>query len=366
MRIAITALGTDLNDDTPGLLQMLAGQKKEHEFVIFTDSTFPSFQNMSVQVVDSPVTSLLSKRWWLDVKLPAALKKYKPDIVIDLAGDASLRTTFPQLLFITGTMFIHHPKQFSSAELLFRQFYLPKYFKRAKAIAVPSDHVKADLVQHFKIPAPKINVVHSSMNSLTVELDSQQKEQVKDEHTEGREYFLYDMAFQPGDRLITLLKAFSRFKKWQLSNMKLVVTGQHIDDDLTAKLNTYKYRDDVVMLKDPGTKQNAALLAAAYAFIHIPLYDGHGSAVIAAMRSGTPVIAADDFAIPEVGGDAVLYVEASNEEMIAAEMIRLYKDETLRSKLAEAGKLQAEKYDDHASAEQLWQLISNIVAGKSA
>jgi glycosyltransferase involved in cell wall biosynthesis len=102
-------------------------------------------------------------------------------------------------------------------------------------------------------------------------MESEEKEQVKAIYTEGKEYFLFTGNIYPEDQLLVLLKAFSQFKKWQLSNMKLVLAGATNKKTarLKEKLATYKYREDVVILENPSPELITNLLQAAYAPVYI-------------------------------------------------------------------------------------------------
>jgi glycosyltransferase involved in cell wall biosynthesis len=366
MRIAINAAGYDGNTGLLGVLQAMAIQKPGDSFIIFSDKPLPLQPAIKTEITGSPITSLLGKRWWLDVKLPAALKNSQADILVNINGDLSLRTGTPQLICITDTAFLHYAGNTSSAELLFLKFYLPRYLQKAKTVITPSLYMAEDLVSKFNIPGEKVSVIPVIAGPAATELSWEQKEQVKDGYADGREFFLFTGGFEPVNDVMTVLKAFSQFKKWQRSNMKLVITGDTSNTEIAGKLNTYKFRDDVIVLEDATEDQVTKLVPAAYAFIHTPLYDASGASVIAAMRSGTPVIASKAAAIPGVAGEAVLYADAGKDEIIAEQMIRLHKDEALRGRIIEAGKLQAAKYGDHSSANRLWQLIRDTVSGNIA
>lgn len=96
-------------------------------------------------------------------------------------------------------------------------------------------------------------------------------EQIKEKYASGTGYFLYAGPVYPPDLLITLLKAFSHFKKWQQSNMKLVLAGpiNRKTKKLKEKLATYKYREDVIIIEGPAAEAIDELTAAAFATVAI-------------------------------------------------------------------------------------------------
>jgi glycosyltransferase involved in cell wall biosynthesis len=158
---------------------------------------------------------------------------------------------------------------------------------------------------------------------------------------------------------MNLLKAFSLFKKWQKSNMKLLVAGRLAwkFEDLVEKLETYKYRDDVQLLGAVTDEQLAKITASAYALVYPSLFEGFGLPVLEAMQSGVPVIASDASSIPEVGGDAALYASPNDPDAFAKQMLLLYKDETARNKQIEKGIERAAAFSWDKTANQVWQNI---------
>ena len=79
------------------------------------------------------------------------------------------------------------------------------------------------------------------------------------------------------------------------------------------------------------------LYAAATALVFPSLYEGFGLPVLEAMACGTPAVVSRAAALPETAGDAALYAEAEDPEAIAAQILALVDDETLRASLIERG-----------------------------
>lgn len=102
-------------------------------------------------------------------------------------------------------------------------------------------------------------------------MEWEEREQIKEKYAGGTEYFLYAASIYPVDPLILLLKAFSYFKRWQQSNMKLIVAGatNRKTEKLKEKLATYKYREDVILIENPAAEALIELTAGAYASVTI-------------------------------------------------------------------------------------------------
>jgi glycosyltransferase involved in cell wall biosynthesis len=158
---------------------------------------------------------------------------------------------------------------------------------------------------------------------------------------------------------MNLLKAFSLFKKWQNSNMQLLVAGRLAwqYEDLIEKLKTYKYREDVVMLNYVSDEQLAKITASAYALVYPSLFEGFGLPIIEAMQAGTPVICSDTSSMPEASADAALFADPNSPDAIAKQMLAIYKDESLRDELVQKGKRRAAEFSWDTTADLVWTAI---------
>jgi glycosyltransferase involved in cell wall biosynthesis len=205
--------------------------------------------------------------------------------------------------------------------------------------------------------------VPGAARAVFAPINWQAKQTIKAEFAAGTEYFLCTGGIHPRKNLINLLKAFSLFKKWQHSNMKLVIAGRLAweYEGILEKLQTYKYREDVVMTGYLPDEQLAKLTAGAYALVYPSWFEGFGLPVIEAMQAGTPVITSNTSSMPEAGGEAALYANPAEPDSIAKHMLSLYRDETFRSQLIEAGFNQAAKYNWDVSAEKIWNVLKSMM-----
>ena len=79
------------------------------------------------------------------------------------------------------------------------------------------------------------------------------------------------------------------------------------------------------------------LIRGAMAFCFPSSYEGFGFPVIEAMACGTPVICSDRGSLKEVAGDAGLILDSLNSKAIAHAMIRVSRDDDLRSGMRSRG-----------------------------
>ena len=340
----------------------------EHQFIFIFDRPYDSrfiySQNITPVVAGPAARHPLLWKWWYDIKIPAVLKKYKADIFVSTDGFCSLNTKVPQCLVVHDLAFIHFPGHISKSRALYYNRYTPRFLKKANVIATVSEFSKKDILSHYKLPAEKIEIVPNATREIFHPIDYLGKQEIKEKYTEGTEFFVYTGSIHPRKNLHNLLKAFSVFKKKQKSNMKLLLVGRLAwkYSAFTESLKNYKYRDDVVMTGYLPDEELARIIASAYAMVYPSFWEGFGMPVLEAMRCETPVVTSSGTAMVEIAGDAALFADPHNYNDIADNMILLYKDENLRSKLVEKGKKQSEHYSWDASADSFWKCIEKTVS----
>jgi len=370
MRIAVNAIFLQ-KDQLEGfghyvneIVSRWVKQHPEHTFILLFDRPYDDEfiygPNVIPLVVRPAARHAVSFKYWYDVKAPLALRRLKPDVWIQPYGFCSLTSSIPQILMVHDLAFLHHPAFLPWHQRWFYKRYTGKFLEKAAGVVTVSDHTKNDILTAYpSVPAEKITTIPGAARTLFQPVNWQEKQEVKDGFADGREYFLFAGGIHPRKNLMNLLKAFSLFKKWQHSNMKLLVAGRLAwqYDDLVEKLKTYKYRDDVVMLGYLPDEQLAKITASAYSLVYPSFFEGFGLPVIEAMQCGVPVITSNTSALPETGGTAALYADPADPDAIAKQMLLLYRDETLRSKLIENGKERAGEFSWDKAAEKFWKTL---------
>jgi glycosyltransferase involved in cell wall biosynthesis len=204
-----------------------------------------------------------------------------------------------------------------------------------------SETVKSNLGEQYASNAKKINLIYGGPSLDPQLLSEDEKAAVKEKYTDGKEYFLYRGSFD-SPNVVQLLKAFSIFKKRQKSNMKMVLLGEDNSDKkaFSVLLNTYKYREDVVLAHEENIE--IELVSAAFAYIQ-PYRSNSLCFVFDALQNNIPALVDASSPLIEIDSEAVLCFDTHSAEDIADALMRIYKDEQLYRELIEKGKRLIEK-----------------------
>jgi glycosyltransferase involved in cell wall biosynthesis len=142
--------------------------------------------------------------------------------------------------------------------------------------------------------------------------------------------------------VIRLIEAFEAMPP----GWKLVLAGGsgYGWEEVRARLERSKRRADI---ETPGYVTPAELerlYQRASIFAFPSLGEGFGIPVLEAMARGIPVVTSERIATAEVAGDAALLVNPLDSTAIAAALERIIESEELRTKLSEAGIVQAAQF----------------------
>lgn len=168
-------------------------------------------------------------------------------------------------------------------------------------------------------------------------------------------YFLAVSELTTRKNFVHLLKSFVKFlENTKANDIYLVLVGpvRKGYEEVSKQVDNIElYKDKIIQTGYIDNEDLAPLYNGALAFVYPSLYEGFGLPVLEAMQCGTPVVSADNTSLPEVGGDAVLYVSGHDEEQTASVLAKVYNDSGLRSELSAKGLSRAKEFSwDKTSA----------------
>lgn len=100
-------------------------------------------------------------------------------------------------------------------------------------------------------------------------------------------------------------------------------------------------------------------------FCYPSLGEGFGLPVLEAMSAGAAVLTSNVSSLPEVGGDAVAYVDPRSTADIAAGLERVLTDEALRARLREAGPARARRFSWGSFADSVLEALDQSASSRS-
>ncbi|OGD86950.1 hypothetical protein A2Z23_01670 [Candidatus Curtissbacteria bacterium RBG_16_39_7] len=195
----------------------------------------------------------------------------------------------------------HHPK---IVEVHKRRLELVK--KEVDRIIAVSANTKKDLIEILRIPERKIVVIYEAPSDSFKPQREEEIGKVKNKFNIKKDYILTVATQGSRKNPAKLFEAYDLIKKD--FDLELVVVGE------TAKGE----REDIIRTGFLEDNDLAVLYSGAKVFAYPSIYEGFGLPVVEAMACGAPVVCSNISSLPEVGGDAAIYVDPNSSEDIAS------------------------------------------------
>ncbi|MBD0328061.1 MAG: glycosyltransferase family 4 protein, partial [Pyrinomonadaceae bacterium] len=202
-----------------------------------------------------------------------------------------------------------------------------------------SEHTAHDLARCFTdISIESITVAHCGVSSTFSPGKSEEVNAFKLKYGITKPYFILVGGGSGYKNSTLFFQGFSR-----LSNsygFDIVCTGS--GGLLAPEFRAYTSGSIVHMLQ-LSDEELAIAYSGAVALIYPSKYEGFGMPIIEAMACGCPVITCPNASIPEVAGEAAIYVDDSNVDELANALCDVQKP-SIRRSLITAGLAQAGKF----------------------
>lgn len=331
------------------------------------------------RVVSSPyLFEIAHKRYSLTRLFTTLTMDNPPDI---------MHWTYPVPIRLKGARNIYTLHDLVPLKLPFTTLDFKKtYFRIIRECIRSADHIctvsessRNDIIARFGIAEGRItNTYQAALGAGAASVDLAGVDALAEERAIERVYglkkdgyFLYFGAIEPKKNLGRLIEAhLGRNTKTPL----VIVGSQGWQSDqelrlLPPKLGggamfQNKRASPVMRLGYLPRAMLEPLMRGSRAVLFPSLYEGFGLPVLEAMQAGAPVLTSDTSSLPEVGGDAALYVDPYDTGSIGAALERLDNDAELRETLRAGGREQAELFSMARYAERLRPVYEQVLPGE--
>ncbi len=295
---------------------------------------------------------------WSEWVVKRKLDELQPDLFLSIDGLLSLRSDIKQLAVMHDINFEHHPEYLPWLTGRYYRHYFPRFAKKATRLATVSEYSKKDICQSYGIHKDKVDVVFNGASDSFRPLTQEQREQTQEQLTKGSPYLIYVGALQPRKNIGRMMLAFDAYKTAHDTDLQLLITGEkkwwsseqeNIFEGLTHKAD--------IRFTGRLSQQNLVkALGASEGLLYVSTFEGFGIPILEAMHVDVPVLTSKVSAMPEVGGDAVVYCDPFSVESIRDGILEIMNDKR-RGELIEKNRIQRTLFSWEKSADLLWQSI---------
>ncbi len=253
-----------------------------------------------------------------------------------------------------------------------RQTYrlLRKIAAEADHIVTVSENSKRDIVQLLGVPEERVTNTYEAAEfprELVERPEDLVAEQLSGSYRlDLQDYLLFYGALEPKKNVGRLIDAFML----SAVDFPLVITGPvgwgnqtevKMLEELRAEERARPHGSRrVYYFEYVSLPMLVTLIRGARAVLFPSLYEGFGLPVLEAMLLGTPVVTSRASSLPEIAGDAALYVNPYDVDDIARAIKTITADEGLRKELSRRGRVQAQQFSVARYRERVAALYERI------
>jgi glycosyltransferase involved in cell wall biosynthesis len=212
---------------------------------------------------------------------------------------------------------------------------LPKTAQSAHAIIAGSQNTKKDILKFLNIPDNKVKVIYHGVDKQFRPInDKELLDVIKKKYDLPRRFILYIGAIQPRKNISGIIRAYGVLRKDPSFEHHLVMAGGvgWKNKDIYRLVEELGLKNQIKFLSYIEDTDLPAIYNLSEAFVFPSFYEGFGFPVLEAMACGVPVVTSNVSSLPEIGGDAVVYVNPHSVEEIADAVRMALSDEALRNR----------------------------------
>jgi glycosyltransferase involved in cell wall biosynthesis len=348
-------------------LKRITRSHPEFDFIFLFDRHFSSevifSENITPVVLGPPTRHPFLWYIWFEWRIAAYLRRTKPDLFLSTDGFLPLRSEVPAVSVIHDINFEHRPGDLPWLVRKYYRYFFPRFARRACRIATVSEYSRRDIINQYDVQEEVVDLAYNGANDLYKPLTEDRAQEVRSEYTGGSPYFVFVGSLHPRKNITNLLKAFQLFKDENKGNYKLVLVGEKffLTRPMEEQLEKMKNREDVIFTGRLSPYQLNDVLGAAWAMTFVPYFEGFGIPIVEAMKCEIPVIASKVTSLPEIAGDAAIFVAPESPGSIRDGMIRMVREDGLREALIQRGRERREMFSWDHTATMLWSSIQHVL-----
>jgi glycosyltransferase involved in cell wall biosynthesis len=251
-----------------------------------------------------------------------------------------------------------------------RQTYrlLRKIAEDADHIITVSENSKQDIVQLLGIDEDRVTNTYEAVEfprGLAERSDNLVAEQLRGSYgLDLQDYLLFYGALEPKKNVRRLIDAYLL----SAVDIPLVITGavgwaNKAEAKMLAEFRSGRPAQGtrpIYHYEYVSVPMLVTLIRGARAVVFPSLYEGFGLPVLEAMLLGTPVLTSRASSLPEIAGDAALYVNPYDIDDIAQAIKMITADRDLRTELARRGRAQAALFSVERYRQRIAELYDRI------
>ena len=340
----------------------------ENEYFIFVspgpDHCLNDSDNMHIVELRCPSYPL-----WEQVALPRAVARVRPDLLHCTSNTAPVKCPVPLVLTLHDIIFLEK-RQSSSRSLYqemgwhYRRLVVPRILSECRKIITVSNFECNRIREALNLPKDRLTAVYNGYSPHFRQMPP--APEIVHKYVPSDDYLFFLGNTDPKKNTPRVLKAYGWYLRQSKHKRPLLIADLK-EEAIDGILSAEGIKEVKPYLSFPGYIPNADLAAlynGAFAFLYPSLRESFGIPMLESMACGTPVIAGNTSAMPEIAGEGALLADPLDENDIARKILLLEEDDTFYQQQVDYGLERVKLFSWRKSAEALLKIYKEIIIHK--
>jgi len=312
--------------------------------------------------------------FWEQYLLPEAATEAGCEILHCTSNTAPLRLDIPLVVTLHDIIYMESrslfSKGFSSYQKfgnMYRRMVVPGIVKNCRKLITVSESEKKRIAGFFHLDDSKIEAVYNGVSSHFKRVtDSAENAYLKKKYKLPDRFFFFFGNTDPKKNTRGVLQALSIFLKNSDEKIPLLMLDYDRKEltSLIQDIGDPLLSDHIILTGYIPNNELPGIYSLCSVFLYPSLRESFGIPILEAMACGVPVITSNTSSMPEVGGDAALFVDPYVPAQIADAMKKVIRNQDLRAELIDKGFKNASKFSWNAMAKNLLRIYKEIYFNK--
>ncbi len=296
----------------------------------------------------------LKRMFWQQLVLPGLLARERADLLVATCYTAPAIPAVPYVLVVHDLLARNRPTLCRPLARLNARVLLRWSVRRATLVFVPSEVIKAELLDYTGAPSERVQVLPWAVDrDLRPVPGEAARAQVRQRFALANDFVLFVGAIEPKKNLEPLIRACNRIAVQLVLVGPTTPEGRHLEP-LIRRCPVARHLGYV------SADQLSALYASAAAVVLPSTAEGYGMPAVEAMFCGAPVVASDIPTLKEVCAGAALHFASQDDDGLTRALERILGDRPLRTSLIAAGRARARALTWPGVARTFMQHIESV------
>jgi glycosyltransferase involved in cell wall biosynthesis len=301
----------------------------------------------NVRISTAPVSSVsrVQRLGWELTGLVAQARLDRVELLHSLGTTTPIASPMPRVVTVHDLIYEHFPEAFPGIRTPVLRRLIPRMLRRASRVVNDSEATRRDVVGLYGVDPARTDVVHLGPGRPPVELVDDEARRLRAAAGAHPPYVLSVATSQPHKNLGRLIESFAQVRAQRPETGLVLVGGAgQAQAQLAAAAAQAGISEAVSFTGWVDDRTLDAVYAGAELFVYPSLCEGFGLPLLEAMERSVPVLSSRATSLPEVGGAAVEYADATRVDELARALRRLLDDPGRRARLVEAGHVQLARF----------------------